>query len=331
MQRLALAILLILAISGGSAFGVFHYAKRKFVEPGALAEPAVLLIPKGAGLDAIARQLEAAGIIGERWVFVATVRFLKRGRALKAGEFAFPAGVSMREAMGIIASGKTIAYKLTLPEGLTSAEIVLLVKETDKLSGDLRSVPPEGSLLPETYHFSRDDGRAALMGRMSDALTGLLAELWSKRQDGLPLQSPAEAVVLASIVEKETGKPEERPLVAGVFINRLKKGMRLQSDPTVAYGLTLGKGELGRALTTRDLKTPSNYNTYLIDGLPPTPIANPGRGAIEAVLRPAETDYLYFVADGTGGHAFARSLAEHNRNVAKWRKIQRAERAKAAD
>lgn len=331
MKRLALAIFLILAISGGSAFGVFHYAERKFVEPGGLAEPAVLLIPKGAGLDAISRQLEAAGVIDERWVFVSTVRFLKRGRALKAGEFAFPAGVSMSEALEIVASGKTIAYKLTLPEGLTSAEIVHLIRQTDKLSGDLTTVPPEGSLLPETYHFSRGDGRDALVARMSEALTGLLAELWPNRRDDLPLRSPAEAVVLASIVEKETGQPDERPLVAGVFINRLKKGMRLQSDPTVAYGLTLGEKELGRALTTRDLKTPSKYNTYMIDRLPPGPIANPGRGALEAVLRPAETNYLYFVADGTGGHAFAKSLAEHNRNVAKWRKIQRAERAKAAE
>ena len=276
MKRLALAIFLILAISGGSAFGVFHYAKRKFVEPGALSEPAVLLIPKGAGLDAISRQLEAAGVIDERWVFVANVRFLKRGRALKAGEFAFPAGVSMRDALEIIASGRTIAYKLTLPEGLTSAEVVELIRQTDKLSGELTSTPPEGSLLPETYHFSRGDGRDGLVARMSDALTGLLAELWPKRQEGLPLQSPAEAVVLASIVEKETGKADERPLVAGVFINRLKKGMRLQSDPTVAYGLTLGQKELGRPLTKRDLKTPSDYNTYMIDGLPPAPIANPG-------------------------------------------------------
>ena len=331
MQRLALAILLILAISGGSAFGLFHYAKRKFVEPGALSEPAVLLIPRGAGLDAISRQMEAAGIIDQRWIFVAAVRFLKRGRALKAGEFAFPAGVSMSEALEIVASGKTIAYKLTLPEGLTSAEIVQLIRQTDKLTGELTAVPPEGSLLPETYHFSRGDGRDALVVRMSEALTGLLAELWPNRQNDLPLRSPAEAVVLASIVEKETGKPEERPLVAGVFINRLNKGMRLQSDPTVAYGLTLGEKELGRPLTTWDLKTPSKFNTYMIDGLPPAPIANPGRGALEAVLRPAETKYLYFVADGTGGHAFAKSLAEHNRNVAKWRKIQRAERAKAAE
>ena len=228
MKRLALAISLILAISGGSAFGVFHYAKQKFDEPGALSEPAVLLVPKGAGLDTISRQLKAAGVIDERWVFVAAVRFLKRGRALKAGEFEFPAGVSMRGALDIIASGKTVAYKLTLPEGLTSAEIMLLVNETDKLSGELTSVPPEGSLLPETYHFSRGDDRGALVARMSEALTALLAELWPKRQEGLPLKSPAEAVVLASIVEKETGKAEERPLVAGVFINRLKKRMRLQ-------------------------------------------------------------------------------------------------------
>ncbi|HSR71798.1 MAG TPA: endolytic transglycosylase MltG, partial [Kiloniellales bacterium] len=204
----------------------------------------------------------------------------------------------------------------------TSQEAVTLIEQAEYLDGEIETVPPEGSLLPETYHYSRGDRREAVLERMRAALTDALAELWPRRVEGLPLSSPREAVILASIVEKETGLAEERPMIASVFYNRLRGGMRLQSDPTVVYGLAGGSGALGRPLTRADLQTPTPFNTYLIDGLPPEPISNPGRAAIEAVLQPAETEYLYFVADGNGGHRFAETLAEHNRNVAEWRRAR---------
>ncbi len=229
----------------------------------------------------------------------------------------------MRDTLELMVSGKTVARRLTLPEGLTSFEVVALVQKAEGLEGEVQAVPPEGTLLPETYHYARGETRAEVVARMGRALDQVLDELWPERAPGLPISSPEQAVVLASIVEKETAVADERPLVASVFVNRLKKGMRLQSDPTVVYGLTGGKGPLGRALTRKDLQTPSPYNTYLADGLPPGPIANPGRASIEAVLNPAKTEYLYFVADGDGGHRFAKTLAEHNRNVAQWRKRQR--------
>ncbi len=215
------------------------------------------------------------------------------------------------------------AFAKTLAEGLTSHEIVALVEQAEALEGAVEAVPSEGSLLPETYHYARGDRRGDLVVRMSRARDELLRVLWPGRAPNLPVATPEHAVVLASIVEKETGVAGERPLVASVFVNRLQKGMRLQSDPTVVYGLTGGTGPLGRALTRKDLQAPSPNNTYLNRGLPPGPIANPGRAALEAVLNPAQTAFLYFVADGSGGHAFAKTLAEHNRNVAKWRKFQK--------
>ena len=329
MRRLALLAFLLLALAGGAVIGLYQHGKTRFHASGPLAEPAVVIIPKGAGLERIARLLEDEGVVENRLIFAAGVRVLDQARALRAGEYAFPAAVSMRQAMEIIISGKTVVHRITLPEGQTSAQLRALLEAVDALAGELSSIPPEGSLLPETYHFSRGDSRQALLDRMRASMTTLLAELWPKRAADLPLKSPEEAVILASIVEKETAVAEERPLIAGVFINRLNKGMRLQSDPTVAYGLTLGRMELGRPLTRKDLQTPSPYNTYTIDRLPPGPIANPGRAALEAVLQPADTDFLYFVADGEGGHAFAKTLEEHNRNVAKWRKAKKAQEASA--
>jgi UPF0755 protein len=229
----------------------------------------------------------------------------------------------MREAVALLTSGKTIVHRLTLPEGVMSAEAAALIAAAEPLVGEIGTIPPEGSLLPETYHFSRGDTRSDLIARMQAAQDEVLAELWPTRSDDLPFDTRREAVILASIVEKETGVAEERPLVASVFINRLRKEMRLQSDPTVVYGLTDGEGPLGRALTRADLEIATPYNTYLIDGLPPGPIANPGRASLAAVLSPAESEYLYFVADGSGGHAFAKTLTQHNRNVANWRKIRR--------
>ena len=319
----ALAGLALLLLVGG---GLALWGLERFERPGPLSEDAIVLVPRGANLSKISRLLESSGVVEDRRLFKWGVRLLGSAQNLKAGEYSFPARASMRDAFDILDRGETVARWLTVAEGLTSAEIIALVAAAEGLSGEAGPVPPEGSLLPETYHYSWNDDRAALVERMQTGMEVVLAELWPERAEGLPINTPEEAVILASIVEKETGVPEERPLVASVFVNRLKRGMRLQSDPTVVYGLTNGKAPLGRTLTYRDLDRPSPYNTYTNGGLPPGPIANPGRAALEAVLNPAESRYLYFVADGTGGHAFAKSLVEHNRNVAKWRKIQRQQR-----
>jgi UPF0755 protein len=299
-----------------------YYAADRFERAGPLAADTVVYIPSGSALEAIAGQLERAGVVEDPLVFRLGVRVLGATRDLRAGEYLFPAGVSMRDAVEVLKSGRTVVRRLTLAEGLTSFEVAALVEKAEALEGEVGRIPLEGSLLPETYHYARGDRRAELIARMGRSLDEILSELWPGRAPGLPIATPEEAVVLASIVEKETGVAGERPLVASVFVNRLNKGMRLQSDPTVVYGLTGGQRVLGRALTRKDLQSLTAYNTYLIDGLPPGPIANPGRAALEAVLNPAQTAYLYFVADGTGGHAFAKTLAEHNRNVAKWRRLQ---------
>ena len=319
------ALLTILVLLGLAAV----WGIRSFEAPGPLAEDKVLNIERGSGLAAISRGLEEAGVVASGWLFEQGVRAQGEARQMKAGEYLFPAGVSMRGVMEILQGGKVVQYALTLPEGLTSVEAMALVEAAEALEGTVDAVPPEGSLLPETYHYGRNESRSDLIARMEAAARATLEELWAERQPELPLDSPEQALILASIVEKETGMAEERPLVAAVFINRLRKGMRLQSDPTVVYGITLGKAPLGRALTRADLKAPTVYNTYQIDGLPPTPIANPGRASIAAVLQPAASDFLYFVADGSGGHAFAKTLAEHNRNVAKWRKIQKQQKSSA--
>jgi UPF0755 protein len=313
------AVSILVVVGGLIAF----FAIDRFDRAGPLAADTVIFIPQGSGVETIARQLHRAGAIEDPLVFRIGVRLLRAGRELRAGEYLFPAALSNRDAIDLLRSGETVVRRLTLAEGLTSREIVALVEGAEALEGRVETAPPEGSLLPETYHYARGDRRGELVARMGRARAKLLSELWPGRAPNLPVATPEEAVILASIVEKETGVASERPLVASVFVNRLQKGMRLQSDPTVVYGLTGGKGPLGRSLTRKDLQAPSPYNTYLNRGLPPGPIANPGRAALEAVLDPAKTAFLYFVADGSGGHAFAKTLAEHNRNVAKWRKIQK--------
>ena len=322
------ALLVALLVAGLAALVAFNVA-RQFAQPGPLAADTNLVIARGAGLTAIARTLTEAGVIRDALTFRLGVSYHRAARDLKAGEYSFPAAASMRQVMEILKSGETVVRRLTIPEGLTSTEVVALVAAAEGLSGEPGPVPNEGSLLPETYHYAWADPRGALIERMAAAQRELLRELWDKRVPDLPLASPEEALVLASIVEKETSLEDERALVASVFVNRLKRGMRLQSDPTVVYGLTQGQAPLGRALTRKDLDTPSAYNTYQIDGLPPGPIANAGRAALQAVLNPAVTSYLYFVADGSGGHAFAETLDEHNRNVAKWRKLQRQQNQSA--
>ncbi|WP_020594053.1 endolytic transglycosylase MltG [Kiloniella laminariae] len=299
-----------------------YTAQVRFLAPGPLQQDVSVMIPRGAGLEKISDLLVKEGVIDDPLVFQLGARYTQRSKNLKAGEYLFPAQISIDQAIGILESGKSIVYSVTIPEGKTSQEIVDLLLAEPTLEGTINLTPDEGSLLPETYHFVRGDSRQSIIDRMQADLSKTLQELWDKRQENLPLKSPQEALILASIVEKETGIASERPLVAGVFVNRLNKSMRLQSDPTVTYGITLGKAALGRSLTRADLKALTAYNTYTIDGLPPGPIANVGRSALEAVMQPAATKYLYFVADGTGGHAFARTLKEHNKNVRIWRSVQ---------
>lgn len=295
---------------------------RRFTAPGPLAAPTSVVIPKGAGLQSIARRLEEAGVVPDRYSFMVGAKW--RRATLKAGEYAFPAGISAEQVVAQMEAGRTVVHKLTVAEGLTTRQVLELVQGADYLAGAITRRPGEGALLPETWHLSRDDERDEVVARMEASMRQILDSLWEGRAAGLPLKSKQEALVLASIVERETGVKAERPMVAGVFINRLRLGMRLQSDPTVIYGLSDGKGVLDRPISRADLETAHRWNTYVIDGLPPTPIANPGRASLEAVLHPADTDALYFVADGTGGHVFAKTLDEHNRNVANWRKLERA-------
>ncbi|MBB4265305.1 endolytic transglycosylase MltG [Roseospira visakhapatnamensis] len=322
IQRLFTLLLVLVGVAVVAGYAGYRYVLEEFASPGPLAQPVTVVVPVGTGLPAIARRLADAGVVDEPLIFEVGVRLADQARALKAGEYQFPASVSPREAMDMLAEGAVVARKVTVAEGLTTRRVLDLVRRTSGLSGDLSLTPGEGEVLPETYHFALGDSRDAVVQRMMDAMDETLATLWPARADGLPIRTPRQAVILASIVERETGRPEERAHVAGVFINRLRKGMRLQSDPTVIYGLD-PSGSLGRGLTRRDLRTETPYNTYVIAGLPPGPICNPGRDALAAVLNPLKTKDLYFVADGTGGHAFAATLAEHNRNVARWRRFQR--------
>jgi len=306
------------------AGGAGVWGRTQFRSPGPLKAETSIIIERGMGIDAIAHNLHRAGVLAGPLIFRIAARMYGADKPPKAGEYAFAPGISPEGALELLQSGKTVARRVTLAEGLSTAEILALLRRTEGLQGKVWSVPGEGSLLPETYHFSYGDSRQDVVWRMAVAMRGLLVNLWRNRAPGLPFVSPGEAVVLASIVEKETSLPAERPHVAAVFFNRIKRGMRLQSDPTVVYGLTRGAGPLGRSLTQADLKTASPYNTYLVGGLPPGPIANPGSASLEAVLRPAKSNDLYFVADGQGGHVFAETLKEHNRNVAQWRKMKKA-------
>ena len=314
---LAAVVIAAVAFAGGAAY----WGHGLYTAPGPSKQDIPMVIERGAGIDAIARVLHRAGVIAEPLVFRLAARLQSAKRPLKAGEYAFPAGVTAKGALELLQSGKTVVRRLTVAEGLTWAEVKALLERAEGLTGRVELRPAEGTLLPETYHYSWGDRREQLARRMQDAMSGLWTKQWPARGADLPLASPTEALILASIVEKETAIAAERPRIAAVFLNRLKRNMRLQSDPTVVYGLTGGAAPLGRALTRADLRMPTPYNTYLIDGLPPGPIGNPGSASLEAALRPAATDDLYFVADGTGGHMFAATLEEHNRNVAKWRKV----------
>ena len=315
--RLALAALpVLIGIAAGAAF---LWLDQGFRASGPATAEIIVDIPRGEGVRAISRRLADAGVIPQPpLLFDVSLRLFGGERPLRAGEYAFPAGTSMAEVVLLLQEGRVVLHRLTVPEGLTVAQVLSLVAAEPLLVGDLPRPPPEGRLLPETFGFAKGDTRSALVDRMADAMKRTLDEVMPRLAPGLPYGTEAEVLTLASIVEKETGIAGERPHIAGVFTNRLRIGMRLQSDPTVIYGLTQGQGPLERSLTRADLERPSPFNTYIINGLPASPIANPGRAAIEAVLQPLATDHFYFVADGTGGHAFARTLAEHNANVRRW-------------
>jgi peptidoglycan lytic transglycosylase G len=320
-------LLLALIVGGGAAV----IGKSRFEAPGPLQEEKVVLIPPRSGMLDIADLLSHEGVISEhRLIFVGGVFALGARADLKAGEYVFAKGASVRDVVETIVQGKVVPHQLTIPEGLTSEQIVARVLEDEILSGNIKEVPREGSLLPDTYHFNRGFTREQMIQRMRQAQDRLVREVWERRNPDLPLKSPDQLIILASIIEKETGKAEERTRIAAVFANRLKQKMKLQSDPTIIYGLVFGKGSLGRPISRADIAQPTAYNTYVIEGLPPGPIANPGRASIEAAANPARTKELYFVADGTGGHAFADTYEQHQKNVVRLRVIEHEQKVDAA-
>lgn len=324
---LGVSFLLGVIIAALTAFYIFKQGEVA----GPLKESKIVLIERGTGTARMAQILEDENVIASALIFKIHAALKKSEGTLKAGEYEFSPSMSLNDAMTMIREGRVYDRKITFAEGLTSHQIVEALRASDILTGEITDVPADGTLLPETYHFIKGDTRQAILDQMSAAMKKTLDELWAARSSDLPFDTIEEAVTLASIVEKETGVAHERGKVAGVFVNRLRRGMPLQSDPTVIYAMTQGvietqgQGPIGRRLLTKDLNIDSPFNTYRYAGLPPAPIANPGRDAIAAVLNPEIHDFVYFVADGTGGHAFARTLAEHNSNVAKWRKIRRSQ------
>jgi UPF0755 protein len=318
-------MLAVVVAAGGVVWGIKGYHA-----PGPLTEAKLLVIERGQGVTAIARTLEREGVINNDLLFNVAVRLTGNDKELKAGEYEFAAGLPMAAVLEKLARGDVFQRKITVREGLTSWQVVNLLNDVPDMADDpVTEIPPEGVLLPETYSFVTGDTRSDKIAEMQAAMTKTLDELWAARDETIAVKTKEEALVLASIVEKETGVASERARIAGVFENRLRQGIALQSDPTVIYALTNGKiqeagvGPLGRRLLRGDLDVDSPYNTYKYPGLPPGPICNPGRDAIAAVLKPEKHDYIYFVADGTGGHVFSATLAEHNSNAAKWRKIRK--------
>jgi len=313
------ALILVAVVVGGA----LYLGRQRFEAPGPLTGDKVVNIPRGLGIRDIADLLQHEGVIDQPWVFIGGVLVLKARGELKSGEYQFSKSASIADVVSTIIENKAVQHTLTIPEGLTSEQIVAKLLETDALSGQIKEIPREGTLLPETYKFTRGMTREQLIQRMQQADRHLLQEVWEHRSPDLPIKTPEQLVILASIVEKETGKPDERSRVAAVFVNRLKSKMKLQSDPTIIYGLTGGRGSLGRPIQKSEIEQPTPYNTYVIDGLPPGPIANPGRASLEAAANPARTKDLYFVADGNGGHVFSETYDQHQKNVAKLRVMEK--------
>jgi len=325
----AVFTVLILALLVGG--GAVVFGKSRFEAPGPLAQDKTVNIPPRLGMMEIADLLRREGVIDEhRLIFVGGVFALKARSELKAGEYVFTKRASVRDVVETIVEGKVVQHQLTIPEGLTSEQIVARLLESEILSGNIKDIPREGTLLPDSYHVHRGFTREQMIARMRQTQERLVREVWERRASDLPVKTPEQLIILASIIEKETGRPEERTRVAAVFVNRLKQKMKLQSDPTIIYGLVFGKGSLGRPISKADITQPTAYNTYVIDGLPPGPIANSGRASIEAAASPARTKELFFVADGTGGHAFAETYDQHQKNVARLRVIEQEAREPAS-
>jgi len=312
-------ILIVLAVVIGGALLI---GKQRFETRGPLTEDKTVNIPRGLGIRDIGELLVREGVIDQPWTFFGGVVVLKARDELKYGEYQFAKQASLHEVIGTIVDGKVVQHQISIPEGLTSEQIVQRLLESDILTGNIREVPREGSLLPESYKFPRGTPREDVIKRMQQAHRRVVQEIWDHRTPDLPLKTPEQLVTLASIVEKETSRPEERTRIAAVFVNRLKQRIKLQADPTIIYGLVGGRGTLGRPILESEIKQPTPYNTYVIEGLPPGPIANPGRAALEAAANPARTKEIFFVADGAGGHVFADTIDQHQKNVARLRVIE---------
>ena len=319
------AIFTALVVFSVALGGVLYVGKQRFAAPGPLEDDKVVNIPSGLGIKEISELLVREGVIDQPWVFMGGVVVLKARGALKYGEYQFTKHASLADVVDTIIESKVMQHAVTIPEGLTSEQIVARLLANTELSGQIKEIPREGTLLPETYRFTRGMSREQMLLRMQQSHKRVLQEVWEHRMPDIPIKTPEQLVVLASIVEKETGRSDERSRVAAVFVNRLKAKMRLQSDPTIIYGLTGGKGALGRPIMRSEIDQHTPYNTYVIDGLPPGPIANPGRTSLEAAANPARTKELYFVADGTGGHVFSESYDVHQKNVGRLRVMERGE------
>ncbi|HEX2843062.1 endolytic transglycosylase MltG [Hyphomicrobium sp.] len=334
LARVVSGIMTILLVAMLTVGGLTLLVGHLYTKPGPLTLTETVVVPKGASSNDIADSLEREGVVSSRWAFM--VNYLVQSRmhpgeiSLKAGEYLFKPGVSIREVMEILSDGKSVLYKVTIPEGLTSQQIVERLKGEENLTGEVTQIPAEGSLLPETYSIEKGMARQELLDRMQLKQKQVLEAAWTRRQAALPFENAAQAVVMASIIEKETGRADERERIAGVFVNRLKKGMPLQSDPTILYGIYGGGVSWGKPILQSEKDTKNAHNTYQIKGLPPTPICNPGRPALEAALNPSEHGDLFFVADGTGGHIFTATLKDHNAAVANWRKMEKEIRARQA-
>ena len=317
-------LMVLITVVAGAAI---YFGKQRFDASGPLMQDKVVNVPRGLGIRDISALLEREGVIDQPWVFVGGVTVLKARGELKHGEYQFSKHASLADVVDTIIDGKVVQHAVTIAEGLTSEQIVARLLENDVLEGQIKEVPHEGTLLPETYKFTRGMTREQIIQRMQRDHKRVLQEVWEHRMSDLPLKTPEQLVTLASIVEKETGRADERSRVASVFINRLKTKMRLQSDPTIIYGLVGGKGTLGRPIMKSEIEQKTPYNTYVVDGLPPGPIANPGRASLEAAANPARTKDLYFVADGTGGHVFSENYEQHQKNVARLRTLERNDAA----
>ena len=316
-----ITILLVLMIGIG---GAYVYGKQLIEAVGPLKEDKIVNIPARAGKRDIADVLQREGVIDVNpWAFIGSVFALKASSELKPGEYSFQKHASLRDVIGTIVEGKVVQHAVTIPEGLTSEQILSRLTDNDIFAGTVREIPREGTLLPETYKFPRGTTREQVIQRMQQTQKRVLAEIWERRNPDVPVKSPEQLVTLASIIEKETSKADERSRVAAVFVNRLRQKMKLQSDPTIIYGLVGGKGTLGRPIKRSEIQQPSPYNTYVVDGLPPGPIANPGRASLEAAANPARTRDLFFVADGSGGHSFTETYDQHQKNVVKLRALEK--------